>query len=184
MKCPVCKDNLLQRETLKLDMPVSICGRCNGVWLSSNDYLEWLKQQSQALLEKEVGDDIPLPPEIAEYLRCCADCGNILSRYKVLPTMNLFLDHCGHCNGVWFDKGELEILISRKLLGKINQFFTKPWQALIQEEETKAELDKLYTHKFGDSDYEKVKEVWNWLKDHPQRTMLLAYLQAEDPYKV
>jgi len=29
-----------------------------------------------------------------------------------------------------------------------------------------------------------VKQIREWLKDHPMRGMLLAFLQAEDPYKV
>jgi Zn-finger nucleic acid-binding protein len=115
MKCPVCKDDRLQHETLESNMPA----------------------------------------------------------YK-----------CGHCNGVWLDKGEWDILAARNLLGKINQFFTKPWQTSVQEEEAKVELDKLYTEKFGVADYARIKDIWSWLKDHPQRSMLLAYLHAENPYKV
>ncbi len=183
MKCPVCKDDLLQHVTLESNMPAYTCKKCNGVWLSSTEYLAWLEQHGQTLPEKN-GDDIPLPDWDTQDLKLCADCGRILSRYKVLPNAKFVLDHCGHCNGVWLDKGELDILIARNLLGKINQFFTKPWQTSIQEEEMKAGLDKVYAEKFGAENYAKAKEVWNWLKDHPQRTMLLAYLQAENPYKV
>jgi len=183
MKCPVCKDDLLQHETLESNVPAYKCGRCNGIWLSSTEYLAWLQLHNQTLPDKACVD-IPVPVWDTQELKLCADCGRILSRYKVLPNTKFVLDHCGHCNGVWLDKGEWDILIARNLLGKINQFFTRAWQTSLQEEEAKAELDKLYTVKFGIADYARAKEIWNWLRDHPQRAMLLAYLQAENPFKV
>jgi hypothetical protein len=45
-------------------------------------------------------------------------------------------------------------------------------------------LDKLYLEKFGTEDYARIQEIGNWLRPHPQRAMLLAYLQANDPYKI
>jgi hypothetical protein len=74
--------------------------------------------------------------------------------------------------------------IERNLQDKVNEFFTKPWQAKVREEESHRVLDKLYMEKFGAPDYEKVKEIHHWLKNHPQRSMLLAYLQADNPYKI
>ena len=50
--------------------------------------------------------------------------------------------------------------------------------------ETKNHLEQIYLEKLGEEDYEKAKEVREWLVNHPMRGMLLAFLQAEDPYKV
>jgi hypothetical protein len=38
--------------------------------------------------------------------------------------------------------------------------------------------------KFGAEDYEKARKIREWLKDHPQKNMLLAFLQSDDPYKI
>jgi hypothetical protein len=38
--------------------------------------------------------------------------------------------------------------------------------------------------KLGEEDYEHIKEIREWLRNHPRQGMLLAFLQAEDPYKV
>jgi len=45
-------------------------------------------------------------------------------------------------------------------------------------------LERIYLEKLGEEDYEKAKQVRAWLVQHPMRGMLLAFLQAEDPYKV
>jgi hypothetical protein len=66
----------------------------------------------------------------------------------------------------------------------VNQFFTQPWQSKIRDEEAKQKLDRLYLAKFGAQDYARVRETWEWLKSHPQQAMLLAFLQAEDPYRI
>jgi hypothetical protein len=45
-------------------------------------------------------------------------------------------------------------------------------------------MDNLYLQKFGEDDYQHVRKVREWLENHPKRGMLLAFLQADDPYKV
>lgn len=182
MNCPVCKADLLRQTTLASDLPAYECKNCHGVWLSSNEYLAWLKTHGPTLPEKP-GDDSTIPTWDTQELKLCAECGRILSRFRILPNLKFYLDRCGHCNGVWFDKGEWDILVARNLQDKVNQFFTKPWQMRVREEETKSMLDRLYMEKFGAEDYARIKDVWAWLQDHPQRAMLLAYLQAENPYK-
>lgn len=183
MKCPVCQDDLLHQKTLQANLPAYQCKKCNGVWISSNEYLTWLKTHGPSLPEKP-GDDASLPTWDTQELKLCADCGRILTRFRVLPNAKFYLDRCGHCNGVWFDKGEWDTLVARNLQDKVNQFFTKPWQARVREEETKGVLDKLYAGKFGVADYARIQEIRTWLKEHPQQTMLLAYLQADNPYKI
>jgi hypothetical protein len=45
-------------------------------------------------------------------------------------------------------------------------------------------MDRLYLEKFGAEDYEHVKQIRAWLKEHPRQGMLIAFLQADDPYKI
>ncbi|HTX92666.1 MAG TPA: zf-TFIIB domain-containing protein [Anaerolineales bacterium] len=181
-KCPVCKNEFLNEITLEDGLPAHQCGRCSGIWISSNPYLAWLKTHGPDLPEKEQDGSNAAAWDVKE-LKLCPDCGRIMSRYKVLPNVQLYLDRCGNCNGIWFDKEEWNVLVARNLHDNVNSFFTKPWQAHIHEEETKAVMDKLYLEKFGPEDYARLKEIREWLKDHPHRSTLLAYLQADNPYK-
>ena len=54
----------------------------------------------------------------------------------------------------------------------------------MKEEQTRAVLDKLYREKFGADDYARIQEFRQWLATHPRRAMLLAFLQAENQYKI
>ena len=181
-RCPVCKTNTLSPATLQDGLPAHRCERCQGVWISSNPYLAWLKTHGPDLPEKAARTD--LPTWDTRELKLCPDCSRIITRYRVLPDQKFYLDHCNHCNGVWLDKDEWTVLVERNLHDNLNSFFTKPWQDRIRREEARGVLDKLYIEKFGADDYARLKEFQEWLAEHPQRAMLLAFLQADDPYKI
>jgi len=183
MQCPICKDNALQHVTLEMDVPAFKCQKCEGIWISSNEYLRWHRAHRDNLPEKSA-DDSSAPTWDTQELKLCPECGHILTRYRVLPNVRFYLDRCGNCNGVWLDKNEWEVLVAHNLHDKVNELFTQPWQAKVHQAEAHAMLDKLYLEKFGAKDYARIQEIGNWLKLHPQRAMLLAYLQANDPYKL
>lgn len=182
MNCPACQGTLSFHTLLESQLPAYQCSQCEGIWISSNEYLRWLS--TQTLLPEKDDGAVNLPTWDTPQSKVCPECRHFLLRYRVLPDVKFYLDRCGHCNGVWFDKNEWEVLVARNMHDKVNQFFTKPWQIKIREEETHAKLDAFYLEKFGAKDYARVKEVWDWLIDNPHRSMLLAYLQSSEPYKI
>lgn len=182
MKCPTCQESLDYHTLLEAQLPAYRCRKCNGIWLSAREYLRWLKQQPAELPEKTTDEIAPTwdTPQI----KLCPSCGHFLMRYRVLPHASFYIDRCGQCNGVWFDKDEWEALVARNLHDKINQFFTRPWQARIRAEEARAMLDNLYLNRLGADDYARVKTTRDWLRNHPQRSILAAFLIADDPYTI
>jgi Zn-finger nucleic acid-binding protein len=182
MNCPICKDRTLQPVFPKEGLPAQRCPQCGGLWLSSQPYLDWVRRQGPPLPEKS--DDLESQPVEPKVPKLCPECGHLLFRYKVLPRVEFYLDHCGHCNGVWFERGEWETLESHNFHDKVNLFFTRAWQRKVQAEEQRQVQEMLYLEKLGAEDYARIKEVRVWLDAHPRRAMLLAFLQAEDPYKV
>jgi Zn-finger nucleic acid-binding protein len=98
--------------------------------------------------------------------------------------VDFHLDRCGHCNGIWFDSAEWDTLVTHNMQDKVNQFFTAPWQDRLRESESRARMDEIYKDKLGAEDYKRVQEVHAWLEDNPRRGMLIAFLQADDPYDV
>ncbi len=80
------------------------------------------------------------------------------------------------------DKNEWESLKVADLHDEINQFFTKSWQQDIQEKETASKFDTMFLEKFGESDYQKIKEVREWLQENPNRNNLIAFLLDKDPF--
>ncbi len=183
MKCPVCKTDSLGSITLVEDLPANQCSNCGGVWIDSNAYLAWWKGKGEDMPVREAASQID-PSWNVDELKLCPNSGRIMARYKILPDTEFYLDRCGHCNGIWFDRNEWDVLAERNLHDNINEFFTRPWQDELHAAETRNHLEKLYLEKFGAEEYEKIKQVRMWLKDHPKRGMLTAFLQADDPYKI
>ncbi len=181
MKCPVCQTALDYDRLLDSYLPAYRCRQCEGIWIAAREYLRWLQQQPTLLPEKPA-DAADLPTADTPQLKLCPQCGHFLIRYRVLPNAGFYLDRCGNCNGVWFDQNEWDVLVAHNLHDKVNQFFTQPWQSRLRAEEARLKLDQLYHDRFGDDDYARIKDVRQWLQAHPQRGMLLAFLQADDPY--
>ena len=183
MKCPVCKQNTLSLITLYEDLPANKCSNCNGIWLSSNQYLAWVRTQAKPLPEKQVEGAIA-PKLKTDTLKLCPESGHIMKRFKVFPKVDFYLDRCSHCNGIWFDSHEWDVLVEHNMQDKVNQFFTAPWQDKLREKETRANMEKIYQDKLGADDYQRVQEVRAWLEENPRRAMLIAFLQADDPFEI
>lgn len=183
MKCPVCKVDTLGAVLLQANLAAKSCSQCGGTWIAFNDYLAWKHSKTEELAEKPSRKPFDPKWETRE-LKLCPDCGHIMARYKTFPDVDYYLDRCKNCNGIWFDKHEWDALVERNLHGKLNEFFTHPWQEKLHRQETAHHMEKIYLEKFGDTDYEHAKKTREWLKDHPRRTMLIAFLQADDPYKI
>ena len=183
MKCPVCKTHTLGTITLVENLPANQCPNCEGIWIDSNAYLAWWKGKGGDLPEQKSETTID-PSWNVDELKLCPNSGHIMAHYKVLPDIDFFIDRCNHCNGIWLDKHEWDALVERNLHDNINEFFTRPWQDEIREAETRNHMDRIYLEKLGAEDYERIKRVREWLVDHPRQGMLLAFLQATDPYKI
>jgi Zn-finger nucleic acid-binding protein len=183
MRCPVCKTVFLGPITLVDGLPARQCSNCKGVSISSNVYLTWRRTLGREFPPKEGAVEIDPSWEVRE-LKLCPDCGHIMARYKIFPDTDFYIDRCRSCNGIWLDQNEWDVLIDRNLHDNLNEFFTRPWQDHLRAAETRNHLEKIYLEKLGEEDYEKAKQVREWLVNHSMRGMLLAFLQAEDPYKV
>lgn len=183
MKCPVCKQPSLHQIELADKLPANQCSNCNGIWVSSNQYLAWVRLQERSLPEKDL-DEIAAPQLKTDALKLCPESGHIMKRFKVFPNVDFHLDRCGHCNGIWFDSAEWDMLVAHNMQDKVNQFFTAPWQERLRESESRARMDEIYKDKLGEDDYKRAQEIRAWLEDNPRRAMLIAFLQADDPYDV
>jgi Zn-finger nucleic acid-binding protein len=182
MKCPICKLDTLASIQLQDGPPAYRCGRCEGIFLSSAQYWEWLKSQKD--LEPEIPlDDTDVVRADESGPRICPSCGHLLTRFKVWPDVPFFLDSCGHCNSIWLDKNEWQTLQEHHLHNRLNLFLTRPWQEKIRAAEAHHRLDTFYRQRFGDSDYARIQEIRAWLTAHKERAAFLAYLASEDPYK-
>jgi Zn-finger nucleic acid-binding protein len=183
MKCPVCRNTLLDQIRLEEGLPARQCPNCQGVSISSNVYLNWRRTLEREFPPKEGAIEIDPSWEVKE-LKICPDCGHIMARYKIFPDTDFYVDRCRNCNGIWLDQHEWDVLLDRNLHDNLNEFFTRPWQDSLRAAETRNHLERIYLERLGEKDYEHVKQVREWLKEHAMRGMLLAFLEADDPYKL
>lgn len=182
--CPACKKSDLQAVHQDDQPPMSVCSSCGGAWLRANEYALWLKTQMPGKYDLVKTEDASkrLPPTDSNQAIICPDCGHFLRRYNVVSNINFHLDRCHNCNGVWLDRNEWEVLKAGDLQDEINEIFTQPWQKHIQDEIVAQKFDAMYLERFGENDYEKIKEIRTWLQERPNRNMLMAFLTDRDPY--
>lgn len=87
-------------------------------------------------------------------------------------------------DGVWLDKNEWAALEQKHLHDEIHKIFSSHWQRGIREETLKERFTKIYSKRFGADAYDTVKEFRAWLDQQENRAELIAYLEADDPYKL
>ena len=183
--CPVCLIHL-NRTLLDSNLPAFSCSNCHGIWISANEYLSWLAPGTLLPVDEidiERDFETPFPVSDNDKALTCPDCGRFLRRFQIWPNSRFHLDRCSSCNGIWFDRNEWQTLQAQGLHKQINIFFTEIWQEKLRSEEITGRFEKMYMEIFGPEDYEKVKNIRNWLTNHPNGNRLIAYLTDRDPYK-
>lgn len=175
MKCPVCDTSSLSQKHLDQDLLTKRCSNCAGHWISSPDYLNYLKKQ-KSTAPKNPFDEITSELTDSVKAKMCPDCGHILTKFKVGHGINFYLDHCHTCNGIWLDKNEWEVLFKRGLHDELNKVFTTKWQKLIREEEYKKNMEKVYENHLGGENFKEIKKFKNLISKHPKKSLILAYL--------
>jgi Uncharacterized protein conserved in bacteria len=183
MKCLVCKDIDLVEQEITSGLKVHKCNRCSGNWLRFGDYIEWRKNHYLDSRE-DSQERMYHPVEDSTNPKLCPDCERILAVYKVSNKLSFRIEHCASCYGVWFDKNEWENLEENDLHSQLEKFFTDSWQEKLRDEDRREYFDNFYRTKFGVEDYEKIMEVRFWLNKNVNKSMLLAFLVNEDPYKL
>lgn len=182
MNCPACKVSGMKIVELEENLSAKACKKCGGYWIPYSNYQKWLDRYGDTLPEKSAADP-DLPVEDSQEAKLCPECGRILRKYKIGYDIKFHLEHCGNCHGIWFDKNEWEVLKSRNLHDQLHEFFTAAWQKKIRGEEFREKLEKIYSDKFGREDYEKIKDIKEWIDSHEQRSIILAFLSEKDPYE-
>ena len=183
MHCPVCRTLALNPTQLDSTLPAQSCAQCSGIWIASTDYWAWLDQQPEAISADSATAEAQAAAEDAKAKRC-PGCGYLQLRYRIALDLPFMLDQCGHCNSFWLDQGEWAALRQRGLHTQLHKVTTDAWQRRLRQEASRRAWEAIYTEKFGADDYAEIRRVKDWLRQHPARQMLLAYLAHDDPYAI
>jgi Zn-finger nucleic acid-binding protein len=181
MNCPVCKNSLLTQTTLEVELPAYACEQCHGNWISAREYWRWLERHGPSLPEKA-----PEGPEVdavdTVQVKVCPECRLMMLRYQVGHGTGIGLDQCGGCGGIWFDRGEWELLKNRNLHDEVHAVFTVPWQSAVRREASRERLEEIRRQRFG-VDYEEIKRIRSWIEAHAARDQIIAFFTDPDPYQ-
>ena len=109
MLCPQCIDEML---VLELDgVEIDCCDECRGIWLDEGE-LELLieaEKSSESPILKALTDPAAVK---AKGHRKCPVCGRKMLLVDIPLQPVVEIDRCPDNHGLWFDKGELEQVIS------------------------------------------------------------------------
>ena len=110
MKCPVCNIDMIVVEYNSIE--VDHCLRCLGAWFDSGE-LELLHKASgagQASRDNLFGLS---EAQTRERKRKCPICGKKMKKALIGDEPKVLIDACPRNDGLWFDGGEVDRLISQ-----------------------------------------------------------------------
>lgn len=181
MACPSCGGDFKKYQLDEYLLGES-CIKCNGVSFSLSDYLYYLSRSSAVNEDLDKSQNIEMDEDTKTALRC--NCGQLMSKYKISHESDRRVDNCSACQTIWLDNGEWQYLRSNNLHRVINKIFTDPYQRNIRLQNTKNVLHKNYNQLLGEEDYTHIKDVRCWIENNPNKSVLKAYLNAQNPYSV
>lgn len=122
LRCPRCQENHSLRKTSgPQGTVVDICTVCLGVWFDQGEILNYSKAPHRLAEELKK----PLLQEQTKQGLNCPRCEIKMSQGGLIdPT--LLVDRCSQCEGMWFDKGEVQKMQKLEQTKRWTQFKETP----------------------------------------------------------
>ena len=116
MLCPECEEEMAILEWRGVE--VDFCTECEGIWLDEGELELLVPPESEKASSIAAALDEPSPPKGAGD-RKCPVCGKRMALVDIPITRGndnqesfVEVDKCPRKHGLWFDKGELQTIIS------------------------------------------------------------------------
>ncbi len=174
-KCPNCRGAVLRSSELQPNLCGSKCQVCSGTFIAGSAYWAWHDKGVVG-----ASDDIAGVPilEVHDVLKAklCPGCGKILKRLKLGRGLSFTIDHCGGCEGIWFDANEWENLRAAGLHTQLHLVVSPKYQAQLAEVERRQLHEQRLLAKLGTEDLMEIKRIKAWIDGHPKRSELYAFL--------
>ena len=175
MKCPRCKSPDLLPTMIEEYLPAMGCRECNGSLVSLLYYRHWAETQKPDAPPVSSGST----PHDTTTAIVCPKCSRVMTKYRLLGSIDNRLDVCATCDEAWLDGGEWELLEQLQLSHKMPAIFTDAWQRRIREEKSEETRQAILKRTIGESATAKVEEFRAWLKDQKQKSTILTYLYRD-----
>ena len=173
--CPQCDDSVLVHTMLTDNLAAYSCGKCLGTLVSLVAYRAWRDNAPRAALKvTPAAVQIDAPDSIGA--KKCPKCRSLMSKYRISAEKQNRLDYCPHCEEIWLDEGEWELVEGLAISGEFTKVFTQAWQYAVRAGLTSAMEEQRLRELLG-ADYERFAQFAEWLRAQPARQEILAQLQ-------
>ncbi len=151
------------------------CGKCLGTLVSLATYRAWRESTGRNHLPDSpaVMADADAADSVAA--KKCPKCRSLMSKYRVTAEKTNRLDYCPHCDEVWLDDGEWQLVESLFISGEFTKVFTQAWQYAVRAGVTEAMEEQRLRELLG-GDYDRVVQFDEWMQAQPAKTEILARL--------
>jgi Zn-finger nucleic acid-binding protein len=179
--CPKCRKDTLTPISFKRAVPddprilgPSRCTQCHGVWLPHEAVVLELKPSDA--VEPEMSTQ---PTGLDAQVGFCPLGHGLMTRAMGEGTLTFHLDRCEICRGVWFDSGEWAVVAAGEWLRHLDDLWDPVHRKRMREQSEHAHRLAALHAALGDATYSKVVELAELLRDHPEKSVALAYLLDE-----
>jgi Zn-finger nucleic acid-binding protein len=174
-QCPQCADSPLVHAMLTESLAGYSCGNCLGTLVSLVAYRAWRERAGKHALQ-------PAAPAIADTTAAdsigakrCPKCRSLMSKYRISADRDNRLDYCAHCEEIWLDDGEWQLIESLVASGELTKVFTQAWQRAVRADVTGTMEERRLRELLG-ADYDRFIEFARWLDAQPAKQEMLAQL--------
>ena len=174
-QCPQCADSPLVHAMLAEGLAGYSCGRCLGTLVSLVSYRAWRERAGMEHAPPPAVADADAIPADSTGAKKCPKCRSVMSKYRISAEKSNRLDYCAHCEEIWLDDGEWQLVESLVMAGGFAKVFTQAWQYAVRAGITGAMEEQRLRELLG-PDYERVHQFADWLQSQPARGEILAKL--------
>lgn len=178
-QCPQCTDSPLVHAMLTEGLAGYSCGRCLGTLVSLVSYRAWRESAGRALRPETAPAIRALDAADTVGAKGCPKCRSLMSKYRISAERSNRLDYCAHCEEVWLDDGEWELVESLVTSGEFAKVFTQVWQHGVRAGVSRA-LESQRLRELLGIDFDRVEQFAQWLQDQPAKQEILARLIRND----
>ena len=150
------------------------CGNCLGTLVSLVAYRAWRDRTGR--------DSPPATPAVPDAApadsigaKKCPKCRSLMSKYRISAEKTNRLDYCPHCEEIWLDDGEWQLVESLVVSGRIHQG-VHAGVAIRGARRAHAAMEEQRLRELLGGDYDRVAQFAEWLQTQPAKQEILARL--------
>lgn len=173
MQSPVAPKATLTPTELEPGLKGWVCPETGGVWIDGESYRAWIARPDAGDPSEPAVEPIA---EDTERVLISPRTGRIMVKCLVDLGVPFRIDSDTHSGGFWLDRGELERLKAAGLHRRLHHVVSEAWQRKLRELETDQRRLERLAEMLGPEDLDRVRGVADWVRDHPHRDVVLAWI--------